>query len=171
MRAERAGLTPNARAAALILALFAAGCAQQPAVPETARLPTLPPAPSIGPAPTPQSAPVQPAPPGKARAFPIERGRISLYGVNFAGKKTASGERFDPAALTMAHRTLPFGTRVRVTNLSNHRSVEVRVNDRGPAVPDRIADVSLAAARKLGMTDDGVIEATLEVIELGGGQD
>jgi rare lipoprotein A len=66
----------------------------------------------------------------------------------------------------MAHRTLPFGTRVRVTNLTNHRSVEVRVNDRGPAVRDRIADVSLAAARKLGMTDDGVIEATLEVIEL-----
>ncbi len=66
----------------------------------------------------------------------------------------------------MAHRTLPFGTRVRVTNLQNHRSVEVRVNDRGPAVPGRIADLSLAAARKLGMTD-GVIEATLEVIDPG----
>ena len=64
----------------------------------------------------------------------------------------------------MAHRTLPFGTRVRVTNLRNHRSVEVRVNDRGPAVADRIADLSLAAARKLGMADDGVIDATLEVI-------
>ena len=67
----------------------------------------------------------------------------------------------------MAHRTLPFGTRVRVTNLQNHRSVEVRVNDRGPAVPGRIADLSLAAARKLGMTDDGVIEATLEAIDPG----
>ena len=62
----------------------------------------------------------------------------------------------------MAHRRLPFGTRVRVTNLQNRRSVEVRVNDRGPAVRERIADLSLAAARKLGMTDDGVIEATLE---------
>lgn len=90
---------------------------------------------------------------------------MSLYGTNFAGKTTASGERFDPAALTMAHRTLPFGTRVRVTNLQNHRSVEVRVNDRGPAVRGRIADLSLAAARKLGMTDDGVVDATLEVIE------
>jgi len=64
----------------------------------------------------------------------------------------------------MAHHTLPFGTRVRVTNLSNHRSVDVRVNDRGPAVRDRIADLSLAAARALGMTDEGVIEATLQVI-------
>src|SRR5690242_20941207 len=76
-------------------------------------------------------------------------------------------ERFDPAAFTMAHRTLPFGTRVRVTNLKNHRSVEVRVNDRGPAVRGRIGDVSLAAARALGMTDDGVIDATLEVIDPG----
>ena len=101
----------------------------------------------------------------EASAVPIERGRVSLYGVDFAGKTTASGERFDPAALTMAHRTLPFGTRVRVTNLKNYRSVEVRVNDRGPAVRERIADLSLAAARKLGMTDDGVIEATLEIIE------
>ena len=91
---------------------------------------------------------------------------MSVYAVDFAGKTTASGERFDPAALTMAHRTLPFGTLVRVTNLKNHRSVQVRVNDRGPAVPDRIADLSLAAARKLGMTGAGVIEATLEVVAL-----
>jgi rare lipoprotein A len=67
----------------------------------------------------------------------------------------------------MAHRTLPFGTRVRVTNLRNHRSVDVRVNDRGPAVRGRIADLSAAAARALGMTDDGVIDATLQVIGSG----
>jgi rare lipoprotein A len=166
---ERAGIPLHACAGALLVALLAAGCAQQPAVPEAP--PSVPPVPSPSPTPAPVPAPVepapaQPAPPPEKRAVAIERGRVSLYGVAFAGKTTASGERFDPAALTMAHRTLPFGTRVRVTNLTNHRSVEVRVNDRGPAVRDRIADVSLAAARKLGMTDDGVIEATLEVIEL-----
>lgn len=64
----------------------------------------------------------------------------------------------------MAHRTLPFGTLVRVTNVDNERSVEVRVNDRGPYVAGRVADLSLGAARKLGMVDDGVIEAVLQVI-------
>ena len=93
-----------------------------------------------------------------------ERGRVSLYGADFAGKKTASGERFDPEALTMAHRSLPFGTLVRVTNVENNRSVEVRVTDRGPAVPSRIADLSLAAARKIGMVKDGVVDAILEVV-------
>ncbi len=162
MLAERAGIPFRGCVGALVLALLASGCAQQPAAPS----PAPPKAPTPPPAPAPAPAPVQPAPPREAPAVPIEIGRVSLYGVGFAGKTTASGERFDPAALTMAHRTLPFGTRVRVTNLKNHRSVEVRVNDRGPAVPGRIADVSLAAARKLGMTDDGVIEAALEVIEL-----
>jgi rare lipoprotein A len=87
-----------------------------------------------------------------------------MYGSKFTGRTTASGERFDPDALTMAHRTLPFGTLVRVTNAENHRSVELRVNDRGPFVAGRIADVSPAAARALGMIDDGVVEGTLEVI-------
>ena len=64
----------------------------------------------------------------------------------------------------MAHRTLPFGTLVRVTNVENERSVEVRVNDRGPYVAGRGADLSLGAARKLGMVEDGVIEAVLQVI-------
>ncbi len=65
----------------------------------------------------------------------------------------------------MAHRSLPFGTFVRITNVENKRTVEVRVNDRGPYVAGRIADVSSAAARKLGMVDDGVVEAILQVIE------
>ena len=64
----------------------------------------------------------------------------------------------------MAHRTLPFGTLVRVTNVENERSVDVRVNDRGPYVAGRVADLSLGAARKLGMVEDGVIEAVLQVI-------
>ena len=87
-----------------------------------------------------------------------------MYGSGFSGRKTASGETFDPAALTMAHRTLPFGTRVRVTNLENQRSVEVVVNDRGPFVPGRIADLSEAAARRLGMVADGVVEALLDIL-------
>ena len=94
-----------------------------------------------------------------------ERGRISHYGAAFAGKKTASGERFDPEAFTMAHRSLPFGTLVLITNVENKRTVEVRVNDRGPYAAGRIADVSSAAARKLGMVDDGVVEAILQVLE------
>ncbi len=88
-----------------------------------------------------------------------------MYGEEFAGKKTASGELFDPAALTMAHRTLPFGTHVRVTNLENQRSVEVVVNDRGPYVAGRIADLSEAAARRLGMVTHGVVQALLEIVE------
>jgi rare lipoprotein A len=87
-----------------------------------------------------------------------------MYGDQLAGKKTASGEAFDPAALTMAHPTLPFGTRVRVTNVENRRSVVVVVNDRGPFVRGRIADLSEAAARRLGMIADGVVEALLEVL-------
>ena len=86
-----------------------------------------------------------------------------MYGKAFAGKETASGEPFDPKALTMAHRTLPFGTRVLVTNLENNRSVEVMVNDRGPFVSGRIADLSTAAARRIGMVADGVVEALLQI--------
>ena len=124
----------------------------------------------------PESTPPTPAPPsppplsrpstGDAIGTQ-QRGRISYYGDGFAGRKTASGEPFDPAALTMAHRTLPFGTRVRVTNVENQRSVDVVVNDRGPFVAGRIADLSRAAAARIGMFADGVVEALLEVLEPG----
>jgi len=75
-----------------------------------------------------------------------ETGRLAWYGKRFAGPRTASGQRFNPGALTKAHRTLPFGTKVKVNNVANSRSVVVRVNDRGPTRPDRIGDVSQAAA-------------------------
>jgi rare lipoprotein A len=101
-------------------------------------------------------------PPGDDAA-PVS-GHVSWYGKRFAGRRTASGERFDPKALTMAHRQLPFGTRVRVTNPENGRSVVVRVNDRGPFVRARVADLSHAAARELDMLHDGVILAHLEVL-------
>ncbi len=107
------------------------------------------------------SAAARPAPSAAGKTL---RGKISLYGAAHAGKPTANGETFDPNALTMAHRTLPFGTRVRVTNLENQKSVELVVNDRGPFVPGRIADVSAAAARQLGMVSDGVVEAQLDVL-------
>jgi rare lipoprotein A len=91
-------------------------------------------------------------------------GKLAWYGRKFAGRKTASGQRFDPNALTMAHKTLPFGTRVKVTNTKNKRSVVVRVNDRGPTQGDRIGDVSQAAAARLGMLRSGLIDARLEVV-------
>lgn len=120
-------------------------------------------------APAAASAPAAPAAPAatQAAAAPAadaSEGKIAWYGRKFAGRKTASGERFNPAALTMAHKTLPFGTQVKVTNTVNQRSVTVRVNDRGPTSPDRIGDVSLAAAQKLRMTRSGVVNAKLEVL-------
>ena len=93
-----------------------------------------------------------------------ETGRIAWYGRKFAGRRTASGERYDPDAMTMAHKTLPFGTTVQVTNPANGRKVRLRVNDRGPTQADRIGDVSLAAARSLGMVRAGVIDATISVV-------
>ena len=75
----------------------------------------------------------------------------SYYGKELAGRRTASGERFNPGAMTAAHRTLPFGTRVRVTNIHNGRSVIVRINDRGPFVKGRSIDLSSGAARAIGM--------------------
>ena len=104
------------------------------------------------------------APPAPATAAASETGKVAWYGGKFAGRKTASGEAFNPEALTMAHKTLPFGTRVKITNPKNNKSVTVRVNDRGPTQADRVGDVSYAAARKLGMLKSGVIEAELEVV-------
>ena len=122
---------------------------------------------SLAQAQTAASAPAAAAPvaavPAAASADASE-GKVAYYGRKFAGRKTASGERFNPGALTMAHKSLPFGTRVKVTNLKNKRSVVVRVNDRGPTTPDRIGDVSSAAARKLGMLRSGVVSAKLETV-------
>lgn len=93
------------------------------------------------------------------------QGKISYYASQFAGRLTASGEIFDPEAMTMAHPTLPFGTLVRVTTLHGARSVVLKVNDRGPFHGARIADVSPAAARLLGMIRKGLVKVRLEVID------
>lgn len=81
------------------------------------------------------------------------------------GRSTASGERFNPTAYTAAHRSLPFGTKVRVTNLRNGKTVVVRINDRGPFVRGRVIDVSKAAASELGFTGSGVTRVSLAVLD------
>lgn len=92
----------------------------------------------------------------------IGEGRASYYGERFRGRRTASGERFDPDGLTAAHRTLPFGTRLRVTNVRTGRSVVVRVTDRGPFHGSRILDLSKAAARRIGMVRSGTARVRVE---------
>jgi peptidoglycan lytic transglycosylase len=94
----------------------------------------------------------------------IGQGEASYYGAELAGNRTASGERFNPAALTCAHRSLPLGTMVRVTNLANGRSVTLRVNDRGPFARSRILDMSLAAARDIDMVRAGKAQVRVEVV-------
>lgn len=99
------------------------------------------------------------------RGFTVaQEGVVSWYGAAFHDRPTASGEPFDSNAYTMAHPTLPFGTAVKVTNLRNGRSVVVRVNDRGPFVGSRIADLSRAAAAQIGMLRRGVARARIEVL-------
>ena len=88
-------------------------------------------------------------------------GLASFYGSDL---QTASGERFNPRAMTAAHRTLPFGTWIHVENLDNHRTVEVRINDRGPFVDQRILDLSHAAARVIGAIGPGLVPIRLRVI-------
>ncbi|CEJ44952.1 Rare lipoprotein A [Umezakia ovalisporum] len=92
------------------------------------------------------------------------RGIASFYGRGFAGRPTATGERFNPEALTAAHRSLPFGTRVRVTNIRNGRSVVVRINDRGPFIRGRIIDISTGAAKAIGMINTGLAPVKIEIL-------
>lgn len=104
------------------------------------------------------------APVEEAVARELGRGLASWYGREFAGRRTASGERFDPAGYTAAHRSLPFGSKVRVTAVGSGRSVVVRINDRGPFSHARVIDVSQAAARDLGLVASGSGQVTLQLI-------
>jgi len=99
---------------------------------------------------------------GDLTAF--QTGTASWYGEEFQGRRTASGEIFDMNALTAAHKSLPFGTFVEVTNLANGRRVTVKINDRGPSLPNRILDVSKRAAIQLGMIESGTAEVSLKII-------
>lgn len=134
------------------------------------------------PANTPAEAPAAPAPVAEPAAQPafaapaeavveaepqpehLGEGEASFYGYELAGNRTASGERFNPKALTAAHRTLPLGTKLRVTNKTNGKSVIVRINDRGPFVKRRLIDVSLAAAQQINMVRAGKAAVSLELL-------
>jgi rare lipoprotein A len=98
------------------------------------------------------------------RAKPYQIGTASWYGESFQGKPTASGEPYNMYDLTAAHLELPLGTMVRITNLRNGHTVMVRINDRGPVVPDRIVDVSYSAAKVLGFKSRGVQRVRIDVV-------
>lgn len=120
----------------------------------------------------PQPAPEPAAPraehaaarPSAPAARHVQGGEASYYGDELAGNPTASGEPFEPDALTAAHRSLPLGSRLRVTNVRTNESVVVRVNDRGPYAEDRVVDLSEAAAREIGMVRRGTADVRLELL-------
>jgi rare lipoprotein A len=153
--------------AILTLGLLLAGCASSPRF-ATRSTP-----------PTPRNeAPSDTSPPEETRPIHNTSGKIlltlegvaSYYADDFHGKQTSNGEVFDMNDFTAAHRTFPFGTKVRVTNLENKKSVVVRVNDRGPFKEARIIDLSLAAAKELDLIRSGTAKVKLEVLEWGEGK-
>jgi rare lipoprotein A len=149
-------------ASGVVVLLFALHCSRPQTSVGAASTPAVPPGlPPIG---SPGDAP-------EARQVYTERGLASWYGGDgdgFAGGVTASGETYDPSALTCAHRTLPFGTRVEVENLANGKRRVLRVNDRGPFIRGRVIDVSQKAAQDLGMTRNGVVSVRLRTVDAKG---
>jgi rare lipoprotein A len=138
----------------ILTALLLAGCASEPQPPPSRR-----PAPSRG------------ASGGESAPIDTQHGLATWYSDSLAGRHTASGEPYNPRALTAAHRTLPFGTRVRVARTDTGHSVEVVVNDRGPfGNARRIIDLSRSAAEVLRMLRAGVVPVRVEVLELGQGR-
>jgi rare lipoprotein A len=151
-------------ASAVLFAISVSATAQNapaaaPATPAPA--PAAAPAPAVAPAAAP-AAPKAAAAAAPASADALE-GKIAHYGRKFNGRKTACGVVFNANKMTMAHKSLPCGTVVRVTNVKNKKSVIVTVTDRGPSTPDRIGDLTTAAARKIGMTKAGVVDAKITV--------
>jgi len=146
-------------------ALLSVGCAAKRPV---SAAPPVQPAPA--PAPNPTNAPPNPSarrpktPPAPAPIGYTEEGNASWYGKPFHGRRASNGETYDMYKLTAAHRTLPFDTMVRVTNLNNGKSTTVRITDRGPFVENRIIDLSLAAAREIESVGPGVVTVRLEVL-------
>ena len=99
------------------------------------------------------------------KAVDISSGVVSWYGGKFHGRKTASGDRYDKNELTAAHKSLPFGTKVKVTNTRNGKSVVVEINDRGPFVKSRVLDLSQAAFNEIGHTNTGVMHVEYEILD------
>ena len=149
--------------AGFLCLLFLGGCGARPRV---ANRPPPPIQPSAAPTSTDatkrdeNAAPVQ-VPQGSGRT---EEGKASWYGAPFHGRRASNGEVYDMYKLTAAHRTLPFGTMVQVTNLDNGKSTVVRITDRGPFVDNRIIDLSLAAAREIESVGPGVVPVRLEIL-------
>jgi len=146
--------------------LLSQGCAtlQRPSDITVPSETTAPPTPKISPTPSPL-VPAQPTV-KKGPAVPAklpQTGEASWYGAQHQGKQTASGTIFDQAKLTAAHASLPFGSRIKVTNLANGKSVVVEITDRGPFAENRIIDLSQAAAKALGMIDSGTATVRLEL--------
>lgn len=100
----------------------------------------------------------------------IQEGKASYYADKFEGRLTANGEKYKHSKLTAAHKTLPFGTIVKVTNKKNNKTVEVRINDRGPFVSGRVIDLSKSAAERLDFINDGLADVKIEVIDAGDGK-
>lgn len=125
-------------------------------------------APSVAPparaTPSPRRTKAQPLPPPEGY---VEEGNASWYGEPFNGRRASNGEIYDMYKMTAAHRTLPFDTKVRVTNLNNGKSAVVRITDRGPFVENRIIDLSLAAAREIDSVGPGVVPVRVEVLTPG----
>ncbi|WP_206950769.1 septal ring lytic transglycosylase RlpA family protein [Trinickia acidisoli] len=152
------------------------GCATQPATTQTGSASAVPAVAQGANAPIAFGSPsAQPAAGDKslADAKPLEEGgpnisdfkqvgRASWYGRRFAGRRTANGERYDMYAMTAAHKTLPLASYVRVTNMSNHKAVVVKINDRGPYVRGRVIDLSYAAAKLLGMSHAGTARVQIQ---------
>ena len=150
--------------------LLLAGCAARSRV-ATAPPSQPPPQPESTPAPAPKAPPSSPTvtqPPTRTTPFVpgvfVEEGTASWYGIPFHGRRAANGEIFDMNSLVAAHRTLPFGSILRVTNLNNGRDVQVRVIDRGPFVGDRILDLARAAAVSLDMIGTGTAPVRIELL-------
>ena len=110
------------------------------------------------------------APPPRTGLPDVQGGVASWYGEEFAGRTTANGEIFDPSQLTAAHRTLPFGTVLDVTNPKTQQTVRVRVNDRGPFIGGRVIDLSYAAAQRIGLIEPGIGEVQLRLVRVGSGE-
>lgn len=115
--------------------------------------------------PTQSTSTTQPIPNNVDQAGYVETGKASFYGDEHQSKKTASGELYDLKLNTAAHRTLPLGTKIRVTNIENGKSVVVKINDRGPFIKNRILDLSHAAFTSIASSSSGIIEVKIEVIE------
>jgi len=147
--------------AVLVFALLVTGCSHRPAT--VAVPPAPPPAAQSGPTVTANSPELEI--PTDTKPLLVETGIASWYGAPYHNRRASNGEVYDMHAMTAAHRTLPLGSIVRVTNLESKQSATVRITDRGPFIEGRIVDLSQAAAQKIGMLQKGTVQVELEVLK------